>query len=106
MQGVSFPDLNRTPTEQAIVPPCKNTPVRGLTEVPGAVDPKTALCMTPPRPVIACTSTDGTEKNQSCKDEGPMTLERSKTADEEISAKVVDFLGRNDPKKTGKPFFV
>ena len=54
MQGVSFPDINRTPTEQAIVAPCKNTPVRGLAEVPGAVDPKTTLCMTPPRPVIAC----------------------------------------------------
>ena len=26
--------------------------------------------------------------------------------DEEISAKVVDFLDRNDPKKTNKPFFV
>jgi arylsulfatase len=26
--------------------------------------------------------------------------------DEEISAKVVDFLDRNDPRKTGKPFFV
>ena len=35
-----------------------------------------------------------------------MTLERSKTVDEEISAKVVDFLDRNDPKKTNKPFFV
>jgi arylsulfatase len=33
-------------------------------------------------------------------------LERSKTVDEEISAKVVDFLDRNDPKKTNKPFFV
>ena len=41
-----------------------------------------------------------------CKDEGPLTLERSKTVDEEISAKVVDFLDRNDPKKTNKPFFV
>ncbi len=68
--------------------------------------PKTTLCMTPPRPVIACTSSDGTEKNQTCKDEGPLTLERSKTVDEEISAKVVDFLDRNDPKKTNKPFFV
>ena len=106
MQGVSFPDINRTPTEQAIVPPCKNTPVRGLSEPPGAVDPKTALCMMPPRPVIACTSSDGTEKNQTCKDEGPLTLERSKTVDEEISAKVIDFLDRNDPKKTNKPFFV
>ena len=26
--------------------------------------------------------------------------------DEEISAKVIDFMDRNDPKKTGKPFFV
>ena len=26
--------------------------------------------------------------------------------DEEISAKVIDFLDRNDPKKTDKPFFV
>jgi len=106
MQGVSFPDINKTPTEQAIVPPCKNTPVRGLSDPPGAVDAKTALCMMPPRPVIGCTSSDGTEKNQTCKDEGPLTLERSKTVDEETSAKVIDFLDRNDPKKTNKPFFV
>ncbi len=106
MQGVSFPDINKTPTEQAIVPPCKNTPVRGLAEVPGAVDQRTTLCMMPPRPVLACKSADGTEKNQTCNDQGPLTLERSKTVDEEISAKVIDFLDRNDPKKTGKPFFV
>ena len=106
MQGVSFPDLNKTPTVQGIAPPCKNTPVRGLPEVPGAVDPKTTMCLTPPRPMLSCTSSDGTEANQTCKDEGPLTLERSKTVDEEISAKVVDFLDRNDPKKTGKPFFV
>jgi len=106
MQGVSFPDINKTPTDQAVVPPCKNTPIPGLSDTPGAVDPKTTLCMTPPRPVIHCTSKDGTEKNQTCKDEGPLTLERSKTVDEEISAKVIDFLDRNDPKKTGKPFFV
>jgi len=106
MQAVSFPDINKTPTQQAIVPPCKNTPVRGLPEVPGAVDPTTTTCVTPPRPVIWCTSSDGTQNNQTCKDEGPLTLERSKTVDEEISAKVVDFLDRNDPKKTGKPFFV
>jgi arylsulfatase len=105
MQGVSFPDINKTPTQQAIVPPCKNTPVRGLSDPPDAVDPRTTLCMTPPRPVIACTS-DGTEATQTCKDEGPLTLERSKTVDEEISAKVVDFIDRHDPKKTNKPFFV
>jgi hypothetical protein len=70
------------------------------------VDPKTTACLTPPRPIIWCKSSDGTEANQSCSDEGPLTLERSKTVDEEISAKVIDFLDRNDPKKTGKPFFV
>ena len=43
MQGVSFPDINKSPTQQAIVPPCKNTPVRGLPDPPDAVDPKT-LC--------------------------------------------------------------
>ena len=106
MQGVSFPDINKSPTEQAVVPPCKNTPVPGLSDPPGAVDPKTGLCMMPPRPVIWCHSSDGTQKNQSCKDEGPLTLERSKSVDEETSAKVVDFLDRNDPKKTNKPFFV
>jgi arylsulfatase A-like enzyme len=106
MQGVSFPDINKSSTDQTVVPPCKNTPVKGLKEVPGAIDPRDGLCMTPPRPVLHCTSPDGTEENQSCKDEGPLTLERSKTVDEEISAQVIDFLDRNDPEKTNKPFFV
>ena len=106
MQGVSFPDINKSPTEQTVAPPCKNTPIPGLSEVPGAVDPKTTTCLTPPRPMLFCTSSDGKAANQTCKDEGPLTLERSKTVDEEISAKVIDFLDRNDPKKTGKPFFV
>ena len=70
------------------------------------MDPKTTICLTPPRPVLWCKSSDGTSKNQTCQDQGPLTLERSKTVDEEISAKVIDFLDRNDPKKTNKPFFV
>ena len=106
MQQVSFPDINKSPTEQTVAPPCKNTPVPGLPDVPGAVDPATTTCMTPPRPVIWCHSSDGTEANQSCQDQGPLTLKRSETVDEEISAKVIDFLDRNDPKKTNKPFFV
>ena len=61
--------------------------------------------MTPPRPVLWMKSSDGTAKNQMGKDEGPLTLERSKTVDEEISSHVVDLLDRNDPKKTNKPFF-
>ncbi len=106
MEQVSFNDINISPTEQGIAPPCKNTPVPGLSDPPGAVDPRTTICLTPPRPVIWCKSSDGTSKNQSCKDEGPLTLDRSRTVDEEISAKVIDYLDRNDPKTTGKPFFV
>jgi arylsulfatase A-like enzyme len=106
MQQVSFPDINKNPTTQTIAPPCKNTPIPGVPEVPGAVDPKTTTCLTPPRPVLFCKSSDGTAPNQMCHDEGPLTLERSKTVDEEISAKVIDFLDRNDPRRTGKPFFV
>jgi arylsulfatase A-like enzyme len=106
MKAVSFPDIFKDPKTQAIVPPCKNTPVPGLSEVPGAVDPGTTACVTPPRPVISCNSSDGTQKNQMCSDEGPLTLERSKTVDEEISTKVIDFLDRNDPRRTNKPFFV
>src|SRR5262244_1737467 len=106
MQGVSFPDLNKTPLQQTVAPPCKNTPIPGVAEVPGAVDPLTTVCLTPPRNILACKSSDGTSKNQSCSDEGPLTLDRSRTDDEEISEKVIDFLDRNDPKKTNKPFFV
>src|SRR5712664_2189371 len=105
MQGVSFPDINKTPTQQTVAPPCRNTPIPGIPEVPGAVDPKTTICLTPPRPMLACKS-DGSSKTQTCSDQGPLTLERSKGVDEEISAKVIDFLDRNDPKKTNKPFFV
>src|SRR5271165_5652248 len=106
MQGVSFVDINKTPLVQGIAPPCKNTPITGLPEVPGALDPRASTCLTPPRPVIWCKSSDGTQANTTCKDEGPLTLDRSRTVDEEISAKVIDFLDRNDPKKTNKPFFV
>ena len=106
MQQVTFPDINKSPLVQGIAPPCKNTLIPGVPEVPGAVDPRTTTCLTPPRPVLACKSSDGTSKNQTCKDEGPLTLVRSETVDEEISAKVIDFLDRNDPKKTNKPFFV
>jgi len=106
MQGVSFPDINKTPTQQTVAPPCRNTPIPGLPEVPGAVDPRTTVCLTPPRPVLWCRSSNGTAANQTCQDQGPLTLERSKTVDEEISTKVVDFLDRNDPRRTNKPFFV
>jgi arylsulfatase A-like enzyme len=106
MQQVSFPDINKSTTQQTVAPPCKNTLIPGVPEVPGAVDPKTTLCLTPPRNILACKSADGTGKNQMCKDEGPLTLDRSKTVDEEISAKVIDFLDRNDPRRTNKPFFV
>src|SRR5256884_7288016 len=62
MQQVSFPDINKSPTEQTVAPPCKNTPIPGVPEVPGAVDPKTTTCLTPPRNVLWSKSSDGTEQ--------------------------------------------
>src|SRR6478735_188497 len=76
MQGVSFPDINKTPTEQTVAPACRNTPIPGLAQDPAAVDPATTPCLTPPRPVLWCKSSDGTAAHQTCKDEGPLTLER------------------------------
>src|SRR6188508_649805 len=105
MQGVSFPDINSAPDKQAVVPPMKMVPIPGIPETPGAMDPKDGTCMAQPRPILWMKSPDGTAKSQQGKDEGPLTLERSKTVDEEISSHVVDFLDRNDPKKTNKPFF-
>ncbi|HVK19459.1 MAG TPA: arylsulfatase [Fimbriiglobus sp.] len=105
MQGVSFPDINKSPTDQAVVPPMKMVPIPGIKPAPGEIDPKDGLCMAAPRPVLHMKSPDGTAKNQMGKDEGPLTLERSKVIDSEISDHVVDFLDRNDPKKTNKPFF-
>ena len=54
MQEVSFPDINKSPTQQTVAPPCRNTPIPGIPEVPGAVDPKTTICLTPPRNVLWC----------------------------------------------------
>ena len=105
MQQVSFPDINKTPLVQGIAPPMKVEPIPGIKPPPGAIDPKDGVCMAVPRPVLWMKSSDGTAKNQMGKDEGPLTLERSKTVDEEISAHVIDWLDRNDPKKTNKPFF-
>ena len=71
MQQVSFPDINKSPTEQGVAPPCKNTPIPGLPEVPGAVDPKTTICLTPPRPVLWCKSSDGTSEEPELPGPGP-----------------------------------
>jgi arylsulfatase len=105
MQQVSFPDINKTPLVQGVCPPMKVEPIPGVPPPPGAITPEQGLCMAVPRPVLWMKSSDGTAKNQMGKDEGPLTLERSKTVDEEISAHVIDWLDRNDPKKTNKPFF-
>jgi hypothetical protein len=40
MQQVSFPDINKTPLVQGVAPPCRNTPIPGVPEVPGAVTPR------------------------------------------------------------------
>ena len=40
MQDVSFPDINKTPTEQAVVPPCKNDSDSRRPEPPGRSGPE------------------------------------------------------------------
>jgi arylsulfatase len=105
MQQVSFPDINKSPTEQGICPPMKVGTIPGIPDPQGAIDPKEGVCMAVPRPLLWMKSKDGTAANQEGKDEGPLTLKRSETIDEEIRDHVVDWLDRNDPKKTGKPFF-
>src|SRR5205823_13722264 len=37
MQGVSFPDINKTPTQQRIAPPCEQVPIPGVPPVQGAI---------------------------------------------------------------------
>ena len=98
MQGVSFPDINKTPTQQTVAPPCRNTPIPGIPEVPGAVDPRThGLPDASAYVSVVQVRRHGQEPD--VQDQGPLTLERSKGVDEEISAKVIDFLDRNDPQE-------
>src|SRR6187549_1397154 len=85
MQQVSFPDINKSPTEQTVVPPMKLPSIPGIKDPIGAIDPKDGLCMAAPRPVLWMKSPDGTAASQQGTDEGPLTLERSKTIDEEIA---------------------
>ena len=108
MQQVSFMDVydqKTNPPKMSVAPPCKETSIPGIPDDPNAVDPKTTTCLTPPRPLLWCKSSDGTQANQTCKDEGIVTDKRSAGLEEEVSAHLIDMLDRNDPKKTGKPFF-
>src|SRR5262249_47041637 len=78
-QGVPLPDINKPPAHQPVSPPWTTTPIPGVPEVPGSVDPRPTICLTPPRNMLSCRSSDGESKNQTCRDEGPLTLERSKS---------------------------
>src|SRR6267378_5238974 len=69
MQQVSFPDINSSPTQQAVVPPMKMIPIPGIPETPGAIDPKDGVCMAAPRPVLWMKSPDGTAAKQMGPDE-------------------------------------
>ena len=89
MQQVSFMDVynqNTNPPTMTVAPPCKATSIPGVPDDPNAVDPTTTTCLTPPRPVLWCQSSDGTQANQTCKDEGIVTDKRSETLEEEVSA--------------------
>ena len=74
-------------------------------EVPGAVDPEDHGLPDHRAPCPLVQVLRWHVEEPDLPGQGPLTLERSKGVDEEISAKVIDF-DRNDPKKTNKPFFV
>ena len=108
MQQVSFMDVynqKTNPPKMSVAPPCKATTIPGVPDDPNAVDRAATTCLTPPRPLLWCKSSDGTQANQTCQDEGVVTDKRSAGLEEEVSAHLIDMLDRNDPKKTGKPFF-
>jgi len=65
------PTSTAPPPLKVLHRPARTTPIPGVPKFAGAVDPKTTTCLTPPRPVLWCHSSDGTEKNQMCKDQGP-----------------------------------
>src|SRR5438128_7257617 len=46
MQGVSFPDINKSPLVQGVAPPLKQVPIPGVPPVPGAIDPKDGIGLT------------------------------------------------------------
>jgi len=69
MQTVSFMDVynqNTNPPQMSVAPPCKATSIPGIADDPKAVDPATTTCLTPPRPLLWCHSSDGTQANQTC----------------------------------------
>ena len=107
MQRVSFPDINKTPTEQTVAPPCKNTPIPGLPEVPGARRSENDDLPDAAAPGALVQVIRRHVQEPDVQGRGPADAGAIEDGvDEEISAKVIDFLDRNDPKKTNKPFFV
>ena len=53
MQGVSFPDINKSPDGAGDRSALQEHPGEGTLGSSGSVDPRTAVCLTPPRPVIS-----------------------------------------------------
>ena len=106
MQGVSFPDINKTPTEQALCGTVqKHTGARSPRGARrGGSEDHALYDAAAPGNLLQVFRWYGGEPDLQRR--GANDSDRSKIADEEISAKVVDFLDRNDPKKTNKPFFV
>ena len=107
MQQVSFPDINKTPDRAghraAVQEHADPRRPRGARR--GGPQDDNLPDAAAPGPLVQVLRRHG-GRTRRCSDEGPLTLERSKTVDEEISAKVIDFLDRNDPRRTNKPFFV
>ena len=107
MQGVSFPDINKTPTEQtrraAVQEHADPRPGRGSRS--GGSEDDDLPDAAAPRDLVQVLRRHVEEPDLP----GPGSADAwsaRRRVDEEISAKVIDFLDRNDPKKTNKPFFV
>ena len=74
MQSVSFPDINKTPTEQCVIPPCKNTRSPGFPRSPGRWTRNHGL--PDAAPVIWCNSSRWHRKDPDLQGRRPLALDR------------------------------
>ena len=91
----------------SLVLPCKNTPVPGLPEVPGAVDQKTTRTPDAATPghLVQVLRRHGQEPD-AASDEGPLTLDRSRDGGRgNFRPRRSTSLTATTRRRTGKPFF-
>ena len=110
MQAVSFPDIYKyANTAQGFVPACQDhARSPAFPRFAGRhLRRKTTVCMAAATPDYLDANPPTARRRISwCRDQGRLTLDRSKTIDEEISAQSRSIAWTAmTPRKTGKPFF-